>query len=210
MAAPSNNDSSCHDYMMYPDLLSKDGLLHVLQQRYLSCLREDLESLDKEALVDLYNRYILPLPQRTYRTNKRGQQMTRAQKSIDRKRKIISINTGGNNPAAKKPCVEGTSACVINYQSSPLPSGDRLKPPPSGINFEKKLIKLKSDLKTYTNEVKESGDATSSPSKADVESQQNRVGHANAYSRGVKHNISSLNQESGSPKKKKFVPISWP
>ena len=95
---------------------------------------------------------------------------------------------------SRKPCVEGTSACVINYQSSPLPSGDRLKPPPSGINFEKKLIKLKSDLKTYTNEVKESGDATSSPSKADVESQQNRVGHANAYSRGVKHNISSLNQ----------------
>ncbi|GFS00527.1 ashwin [Elysia marginata] len=100
MAAPMSNDSSHYDFM-YPDLLSKDGLLFILRQRYISPLHDELESLDKEALVDLYNRYILPLPQRTYRQNKRGQQMTRAQKLMDRKRKLPSSDCGESSSGVK-------------------------------------------------------------------------------------------------------------
>lgn len=46
-------------------------------QRYIKT--ESLEVLDKDELVDLYNKHILPLPQRKYRINRRGQQMTKKQ-----------------------------------------------------------------------------------------------------------------------------------
>lgn len=38
-----------------------------------------IDSFDKNVLVDVYNRYLLPLPQRKYRMNRRGQQMTKKQ-----------------------------------------------------------------------------------------------------------------------------------
>ncbi|RUS90347.1 hypothetical protein EGW08_001842 [Elysia chlorotica] len=197
MAAPSSKDSSSNDYFMYPDLLSKDGLLHVLRQRYLSCLHDDLESLEKEALVDLYNRYILPLPQRTYRPNKAGQVMTRCQKMLDRKRKITFPDVVERNSSAKKACVEETSSGLINHQRSPLPSGDRLKPPPSCINFERKRVKLKPCIKMLTD-----GNETPTSSKSEL---------ADTNGNKKKSNTSPPSQQdSSSPKKKKLVPISWP
>ena len=44
--------------------------------------------MDKESLVELYVKFILPLPQRKYRDNLRGRDMKRNQILKDKKRKI--------------------------------------------------------------------------------------------------------------------------
>ncbi|GFO27248.1 Ashwin [Plakobranchus ocellatus] len=222
MAAPCE-DSACRYDFMYPDLLSKDGLLYVLKQRYISHTHGDLDSLDKEALVDLYNRFILPLPQRTYRQNRKGQQMTQAQKVNDRKRKIhfLDRDVNTNTTAKRKSLAAGPSTGLINHHNSPSKSVSRLKPPPSCINFEKKVIRLKSDIKQY--EMKKSGDAPSKTSdivseKSEFLVKANPIGSATLKEKRNTSCSSAASTASSdgftndvSPtKKKKIAPISWP
>lgn len=56
-------------------------------QRYIRS--EDVEKLDKEGLLEMYYKFIIPLPQRKYRKNRRGQAMTKKQLTLDRKRKLL-------------------------------------------------------------------------------------------------------------------------
>ena len=64
--------------------------LNVVFQRYIQ--NEDLSSLSKEGLVELYYSYVLPLPQRKYRLNRRGKEMTKKQIVMAKKRKISTTD----------------------------------------------------------------------------------------------------------------------
>lgn len=52
-------------------------IYHAFLQRGID--QPGIDSFDKNVLVDVYNHYLLPLPQRKYRMNRRGQQMTKKQ-----------------------------------------------------------------------------------------------------------------------------------
>ncbi|XP_056014095.1 uncharacterized protein LOC125673838 isoform X2 [Ostrea edulis] len=95
--------------------------------------------LDKDQLVDLYYTYIIPLPQRTYRNNRRGREMTRRQIAQAKKRKSSSVETGSSDKKKMK-SADSESRFLTPY-NLPL-SGERIKPPPSCIDFGKKKIKL--------------------------------------------------------------------
>ncbi|CAG2199840.1 ASW [Mytilus edulis] len=129
--------------LLYPELMSVGDLISVLEQRYIQ--NEDLSSLCKEGLVELYYRYVLPLPQRKYRMNRRGREMTKKQVIMAKKRKI-AINDD-NEPPKKKSSVDSNSRLISSYNISSAAS-DRLKPPPSCIDFTKKKISLSSKNKT--------------------------------------------------------------
>ncbi|GFR79915.1 hypothetical protein ElyMa_005886900, partial [Elysia marginata] len=97
--------------------------------------------------------------------------------------------------------VQEASSGLINHHSISSPSGDRLKPPPSCVNFDKKRIKLKPDVAVTGVAAKKSEDApiTIISPKTKEESPKNLK----------RAEQEAPNQESTTPKKK-FVPISWP
>ncbi|XP_076079906.1 uncharacterized protein LOC143050000 isoform X2 [Mytilus galloprovincialis] len=125
------------------DVFSCPFLSKTLHKRYIQ--NEDLSSLCKEGLVELYYRYVLPLPQRKYRMNRRGREMTKKQVIMAKKRKI-AINDD-NEPPKKKSSVDSNSRLISSYNISSAAS-DRLKPPPSCIDFTKKKISLSSKNRT--------------------------------------------------------------
>ncbi|XP_077541816.1 uncharacterized protein LOC144153920 isoform X2 [Haemaphysalis longicornis] len=71
MAASGNASSvSSEDTdLLYPELMSAKAIVKILKERYVRHPR--LEELDKAALVQLYEKTVLPLPQREYRTDTR-------------------------------------------------------------------------------------------------------------------------------------------
>ncbi|CAL1544513.1 unnamed protein product [Lymnaea stagnalis] len=127
-----------HVELLYPELLSKEGLICILQQRFIGQTLTDLESLDKDALVELYNQYILPLPQRIYRLNRRGREMTKKQSSMAKKRRL-EINDASVQPLSKK---RVSNIKDPNLDDNPHGSGSRLKPPPASQTLDKKVVKL--------------------------------------------------------------------
>ncbi|KAK7480175.1 hypothetical protein BaRGS_00028560 [Batillaria attramentaria] len=101
MAAPMESDTTTAipkiDWL-YPELLSKEGLIEILSQRFVK-LPDDLEATTKDSLLELYYRYIIPRPQRQYRLNRRGREMTRKQVIRAKKRKATERDT--SEPASK-------------------------------------------------------------------------------------------------------------
>ena len=68
-------------------------------QRFIK--KPDVESLDKDELLELYLKYIIPLPQRKYRQNRRGQRMTKQQIQLAKKRKHSSAEDSTEPPNKK-------------------------------------------------------------------------------------------------------------
>ncbi|KAL8578092.1 hypothetical protein ACOMHN_055412 [Nucella lapillus] len=122
---------------LYPELLSKEGLTEILQ-RFVK-LPDDIESISRDDLLDLYYQFVIPQPQRKYRQNRRGRDMARKQIVQNKKRKITGPDF--TEPSVKKSTAEPSSRLLTSFEAGP-PAGDRLKPPPSCINFDKKVIKL--------------------------------------------------------------------
>ncbi|XP_045195614.2 ashwin-like [Mercenaria mercenaria] len=131
---------------LYPDLIPRNELISILKQRYIKT--ESLELLDKDELVELYNKYIIPLPQRKYRVNRRGQEMSKKQVIASKKRRLASSDEASDDQPKSKRRSAGNLLTSFDLPSSG--TGDRLKPPPSCINFEKKKIKLNNSSKTST------------------------------------------------------------
>ncbi|XP_046335581.2 ashwin-like [Haliotis rufescens] len=135
---------------LYPELLTKDGLLYILEQRYIKI--PDLQSLDKEELLQLYYKYILPLPQRRYRQNRRGRDLTKKQVLMAKKRRITAPDM--EEPPLKKQNMDGSdsssSRFLTSFSDPSKGGGDRLKPPPSCIDTSRKVIKLGSGSKSTT------------------------------------------------------------
>ncbi|XP_060584673.1 ashwin-like [Ruditapes philippinarum] len=128
---------------MYPDLMPRDELVSILKQRYIKT--ESLELLNKDELVELYNEYIIPLPQRKYRPNRRGREMTKKQIIASKKRRLESSDEASDDQPKNKR--RSTGNLLTSFDLPASGTGDRLKPPPSCINFEKKKIKLSNSTK---------------------------------------------------------------
>ncbi|XP_021355339.1 ashwin-like [Mizuhopecten yessoensis] len=161
MAATQQDDDRKQQFdWLYPELLSKDGLLDILKQRYVS--HSNLESLEKDDLVELYYKYVIPLPQRKYKMNRRGREMTRKQIMLAKKRKIVAPDE--TEPAKKKRHEDNTvNSRFITSFNDPSKAESRLKPPPSCIDLTKKTIKLGSSSKPSATENNDSKNDTDSP-----------------------------------------------
>jgi hypothetical protein len=62
-------------------------------------LPEDVENATRDDLLELYYQYIIPRPQRKYRLNRRGRDMTKKQILQAKKRKITGPDS--SEPASK-------------------------------------------------------------------------------------------------------------
>ncbi|XP_069102861.1 ashwin-like [Argopecten irradians] len=145
---------------LYPELLSKEGLLDILRQRYVS--HPDIETLEKDDLVELYYKYVIPLPQRKYRMNRRGREMTRKQILLAKKRKIMAPDE--TEPTEKKQHVDSSiNSRFITSLNDPSKAENRLKPPPSCIDFKRKTIKLGSTSKPSQAQDNDSNEDKDSP-----------------------------------------------
>ncbi|BFZ24992.1 hypothetical protein BsWGS_28031 [Bradybaena similaris] len=186
MEAGTTESASAVEWL-YPELLSEEGLRCILGQRFIKRAKADLESLQKDDLVELYNRYVLPLPQRKYRNNRRGQEMTRKQILLDKSLKRKSTEDS-DQPKTKNTKADLPTSGLVNHVNSSSAPTARLKPPPTLINFEKKVVKLTA-----------SGDTGSKPAS----SLQVDIQKVNEVQEASKDN-------GPSPAKKKFEKITWP
>ncbi|XP_035828372.1 uncharacterized protein LOC101860928 [Aplysia californica] len=228
MAASMSTQPPDIDWL-YPDLLSRDGLIYILKQRYIQPGGSDLDSLDKEELVELYNRYILPLPQRKYRNNRRGREMTKKQIILAKKRNIAASDDDDESQPSNKNSMQcPPSKGLVNSFGLP---GSRLKPPPSCIDFNRKVVKLSSAKKNSTvpmdtsptgssgNGQLATADSSNTPSPNSTLAPSSKlsigtVSHSESSlgkRTAVEANESDLSEEaSPGAKKKKFSKISWP
>nr|XP_037280197.1 uncharacterized protein LOC119173504 isoform X2 [Rhipicephalus microplus] len=71
--------------LLYPVLMSSTAIVNILKERYVKHPR--LEELDKEALVQLYEKTVLPLPQRKYRDTRSGRALSALRKHADSRSK---------------------------------------------------------------------------------------------------------------------------
>jgi len=67
-----------------------------LLQRFIS--KQNLDELPKEDLVELYTKHIIPLPQRKYRPNRRGRDMTKKQVLATKKRRLDTASSSDQPP----------------------------------------------------------------------------------------------------------------
>ena len=71
-----NIDSSDTNYH-FPDNLSQDQLVQILRKRRVLCSNTEHCSLQKEKLIDLFKKFIVPLPQREKHKRLENQQKPR-------------------------------------------------------------------------------------------------------------------------------------
>lgn len=132
-------DVSASARLLFPELLSEDELVEHLRQKLpknkykaLSC------TMDKKALLDVFNRTVLPMPQRIYKRNRRGHKMTHGQTSLARKRTHEDKGTPCQKRQHEVEHPKKFSGLVTSFGHS----GNRLKPPPDVVNIERKVITL--------------------------------------------------------------------
>ncbi|XP_054163132.1 uncharacterized protein LOC128960969 [Oppia nitens] len=82
--------------LCHPELMSKHELQHVLHKKHLSLAKEDvLNGYEYSNMIELYNKVILPLPQRQYSDNRMGCRLKNKQidcnKNFKNKRKCEEI-----------------------------------------------------------------------------------------------------------------------
>ncbi|KAH7936530.1 hypothetical protein HPB49_000605 [Dermacentor silvarum] len=84
--------------LLYPELMSVKAIVKILKERYVKHPR--LEELDKAALVQLYEKTVLPLPQREYRDTRTGRALSALRERADsrRKRKASQDSSSDSSP----------------------------------------------------------------------------------------------------------------
>ncbi|XP_077436386.1 ashwin [Vanacampus margaritifer] len=149
------------DVLLHPELLSKDFLQLILNEKKVSS--RDCGSRDQ--LVDLYVRHVIPRPQRTLPNNRWGKRMakTRGRQTSaglrpDRDHLGFSHFISCGSPKVKKP------------ELSTVPSSgvaDRLKPPPALnlVNPIRRLSGSSSTLSSSSVSSSLSSTTTTSPSQ---------------------------------------------
>ncbi|PSN33924.1 hypothetical protein C0J52_19324 [Blattella germanica] len=103
---------------------------------------QNMCSMSKEQLVELFHRVAVPLPQRKYKENRRGKLLTKMRRKQERSNRK-------EEPAQHKSNItygfsEASTSHRLELHNNSHQSGDRLKPPPDAINFERKKIRLNS------------------------------------------------------------------
>ncbi|XP_023727696.1 ashwin isoform X2 [Cryptotermes secundus] len=123
-------------YLLQPELLNETALKQILELR---CVKlQNMNSMSKAQLVEIFYRIATPLPQRIYKDNRRGRLLTKMRRKQERSRKKAEI-------IEKKSSISyGFSEASTSHEHGSHSTGDRLKPPPDTVHFEHKKIKLNS------------------------------------------------------------------
>ncbi|XP_077977918.1 ashwin-like [Glandiceps talaboti] len=168
--------------LLHPEILSKETIIKILKSR---CVRLDnMYNMDKDALVEVFHRTVLPMPQREFRDNRRGKIMAKLR---PKKRKIsdvekfvknMSVSDGG--PAAKRRASGGSSHTGLITSVNITSTTERLKPPPIVINKNKTVVKL-------------------NPSKKDTEIKSVSSGNSSSGGGGSGRTIIKLNSNPSTP-----------
>ncbi|KAJ8027483.1 hypothetical protein HOLleu_32636 [Holothuria leucospilota] len=145
--ATSTEDDVQHPLdMSNPELLSKEDLIRLLKERHIKI---EEAQVDKAKLVNLFQRTLMPLPQRVPRNNRRGKRTKALIKKLDAlkpKNEKAQNAVEYQNPKKKKTS-EVKKGLLISSELN-LSSGPRLKPPPVVINKKRAVIKLGSSTPT--------------------------------------------------------------
>ncbi|XP_076046968.1 uncharacterized protein LOC143028561 isoform X2 [Oratosquilla oratoria] len=131
---------------LQPEILPVEIMLELLREKGAigpTCMN------DRAKVVELFRLHVTPKPQRPFINNRRGIVLSK----LRRRREGNKVEEGLNlNVIDSKRSMPGkrssssVSSGVINDASSS--AADRLKPPPSCINHERKKIKLGGGTKT--------------------------------------------------------------
>ncbi|CAG2161502.1 unnamed protein product [Oppiella nova] len=111
-----------HPVLCHPELMSRKQLHDLLQKRHWS-LPEELavNGYEYYNLIDLYNRVLLPLPQRRYGDNRQSTHLKAKQldcnQSFALKRKSDELTASADNSSAKK-VKTISSDCCDNYETN--------------------------------------------------------------------------------------------
>lgn len=126
-------------FYLQPHLLTKVTLIRLLEQKCMNL--KHLNIMSKEQLIDLFQHIALPLPQRKYRQNRRGKLLTKLQNEKE----------GSERRSTDSSCTSVTYGFSDKYPSKSSVNsgiGDRLKPPPDAVNFERRKIRLSSNSRS--------------------------------------------------------------
>lgn len=63
MASNAGSNSASNENLDYPEILSRERLIEILSQRCFA--NEEIQGLEKHQLVNLFYKFVTPLPQRT-------------------------------------------------------------------------------------------------------------------------------------------------
>ncbi|KAK2145190.1 hypothetical protein LSH36_696g01086 [Paralvinella palmiformis] len=124
--------------LFQPEILPKETLINLLNQRCPSL--GELSGFDNNALVELFYKNIAPHPQRKYRANRRGQRMTKNQTMREKRKRTHDQITGSSDQSSSSPISQPYSGLINSFNLKT--ASDRLKPPPTAINFDRKIVKL--------------------------------------------------------------------
>ncbi|XP_064627923.1 ashwin-like [Lineus longissimus] len=118
-----------HDFretidLLHPEILSEEGLLELFRRRHVPVSIKQSQS--KNELVQLYYKTIIPMPQRTYRNNRRGKLMRRSQELIDERNKRPKEEEADH----LKTCFPSSLGSSRTPPGPSTPLLDRLKSPP--------------------------------------------------------------------------------
>ncbi|XP_042881796.1 uncharacterized protein LOC122259239 isoform X2 [Penaeus japonicus] len=180
-----------------------------------------LQGTDRGHIISLFHKHVCPKHRRDYRDNRRGKIMI-AQRS---KREKGSVDEDW-----KKMVMNSKERSLSSSNTSDYASAERLKPPPSCINKERKTIKLGGSNKTSASNMdfivvkrRSSEDSDQSPenkvrkvSEGEIDSEQNKrkdeEDHKN--SKKIRKNTEDEDDETSLENGKKMKhdrkPITWP
>lgn len=122
MAAGSESSAAAKEAnLLYPELMSAATIVKILKERYVKHPR--LEELDKAALVQLYEKTVLPLPQREYRDTRMGRALAALRERADSRRKRKASTDASSGPPSTK------QQRKLSTSSEPSTSQAREPPP---------------------------------------------------------------------------------
>ncbi|KAG7162755.1 putative Developmental protein-like, partial [Homarus americanus] len=127
---------------LQPEILQMQVMVDLLKERGVKS--PGLQQADRARIIALFYKYVSPKHQREYRDNRRGKILTKMREKRERKtevedwQKLVMESKGRSSLLSSTNTIEGDSAAA----------GERLKPPPSCINPERKVIKLSGTAKT--------------------------------------------------------------
>ncbi|XP_041461981.1 ashwin-like [Lytechinus variegatus] len=129
--------------LLQPELLPKETLVSILEQRHIKLDGEQRE--DKDVLVQIFLRTVTPQPQRQPRSNRRGQITAKVIKKLNVRRiRSKSESEKSSSIDSSKQQKRSQAGGLLMSIDLPLTAGStsRLKPPPIALNKTKSIVKL--------------------------------------------------------------------
>ncbi|XP_047478630.1 uncharacterized protein LOC125031746 [Penaeus chinensis] len=213
---PPQEEQNALSYMQ-PEILPIQIMIDVLKERGMKAA--SLQGTDRGHIICLFHKHVCPKHRRDYRENRRGKIMM-AQRS---KREKGSVDENW-----KKMVMDSKERSLSSSNASDYASAERLKPPPSCINTERKTIKLGGSNKTSASNMdfivvkrRSSEDSDHGPEKlrklsGDRDSEQNKrkdnEPHENSKKmrKDTEDENDKTSQENGKKMKHDRKPITWP